>query len=129
MGTLNFRFTELSDSLSFLKSSCLKNEGSAAYYSKFFNPLKGWSNSYPETTGYLVPTLYDSSNFDIKFEENKQLAFDITKWLISIQNMDGSFPGSLYNSKNKSSQSVFNTAQIIIGLCRALQEEQLRGRF
>lgn len=123
MDKLNFRRTQLSEALNFIKLSCRKDGGSSAYYSKLFNPVKGWSNAYPETTGYIIPTLYDSKKYDKKFKEYEKLASDLTKWLISIQNSDGSFTGSLYNKKNKSSQSVFNTAQIIIGLCRSFEEK------
>jgi hypothetical protein len=62
MDKLNFRRTQLSEALNFIKLSCRKDGGSSAYYSKLFNPVKGWSNAYPETTGYIIPTLYDSKN-------------------------------------------------------------------
>lgn len=63
---------------------------------------------YPEVTGYFIPTLYQW--------EEKELARTCTKWLMSIQLADGAFPapdGKPYT---------FDTAQIMRGLCAALNE-------
>ena len=61
---------------------------------------------YPEVTGYFIPTLYAWGEND--------LARECTKWLISIQSDDGSFPapdGTPYT---------FDTGQIMRGFCAAL---------
>lgn len=63
---------------------------------------------YPEVTGYFIPTLYNWGE--------KDLARICTKWLLSIQLADGSFPapdGVPYT---------FDTAQIMRGLCSALAD-------
>jgi malonyl-CoA O-methyltransferase len=61
---------------------------------------------YPEVTGYFIPTLYAWGEI--------ALARECTKWLISIQSEDGSFPapdGTPYT---------FDTGQIMRGFCAAL---------
>lgn len=89
-------------------------QGSAAYYHLW----KGWAPAYPETTGYIIETLFDyASHFDSNLYEN--LALGCADWLCSIQYSDGSFPGGVGNS---GSPVVFDTGQILFGLTRAFQE-------
>lgn len=100
--------------LTWLKSSLLVNEsqGSSAYY----HLLKGWSPAYPETTGYLIPTLLD---YDPIFPELQlqTLAQNCVKWLLSIQLENGTLKGGLQNS----SPIVFDMAQILLGLTNMYQ--------
>jgi malonyl-CoA O-methyltransferase len=63
---------------------------------------------YPEVTGYFIPTLYNWGE--------QELARTCTKWLLSIQLPDGSFPapdGVPYT---------FDTGQIMRGLCAAVED-------
>lgn len=63
---------------------------------------------YPEVTGYFIPTLYEWNE--------TELARVCTRWLLSIQLPDGAFPapdGKPYT---------FDTAQIMRGLCAALND-------
>ena len=86
-------------------------KGSSAYYSRVRHPLKAWSKPYPETTGYLIPTL-------IQLE--KQLGVNTNKYVEScmhwlakeVQHADGAFP-SLYADNTR--PSLFNSAQIALG--------------
>jgi hypothetical protein len=91
--------------------------GVAAYYSL----LTGYSESYPEVTGYLVPTLYDFSNAtgDSAVADAAQNA---TRWLLSLQMPSGAFPGGLHGTRAEAQPSVFNTGQILQGLVRAYAE-------
>lgn len=86
--------------------------GVAAYYSL----LTGYSCSYPEVTGYVVPTLYDCaghfSNHDLI-----PVAKRATEWLVSLQMPTGAFPAGLRGGELR--PSVFNTGQILQGLIRA----------
>ena len=54
--------------------------GSAAYY-RF---RTGWKGSYPETTGYLIPTIYEYAAFSNN-AELKALAKSAADWLLRIQ--------------------------------------------
>ena len=89
--------------------------GIAAYYSL----LTGYSESYPEVTGYIVPTLYE---FARMHGDGAAVAAAerATNWLLSLQTPAGAFPGGLHGSKLQ--PSVFNTGQILQGLVRAYRE-------
>jgi len=89
--------------------------GIAAYYSL----LTGYSESYPEVTGYIVPTLYDFTR--ITGDSSAIAAAErATRWLLSLQMPSGAFPGGLHGSDAQ--PSVFNTGQILQGLVRAYAE-------
>ena len=101
--------------------------GIAAYYSY----LTGYSESYPEVTGYIIPTLYDFGHLtgDMVARHAIYLATD---WLLSLQMASGAFPGGLHASdggRDKTAQpSVFNTGQILQGLVRAYVEMRTETR-
>jgi Beta-L-arabinofuranosidase, GH127 len=89
--------------------------GIAAYYSL----LTGYSESYPEVTGYIIPTLYDSAN--VNDDKNALAAAErATQWLLSLQMPAGAFSGGLHGKQAQ--LSVFNTGQILQGLVRAHRE-------
>jgi len=102
-------------------SSCLESirhgkGGSCAH----FSPLKGWSKPYPETTGYLIPTLLKIRHF---LEDDRFLAAakSVGQWLLEIQNSDGSWHGGLHPGKSDKG-SVFNTGQILKGMAALSRE-------
>lgn len=81
-----------------------------------YSLIKGWSSSYPETTGYIIPTLIEYSKLS-KCEEHLKRAIRMAEWELSIQNSDGSFYGGALGSRY--SKFVFDTGQIIFGLIAA----------
>ena len=89
--------------------------GIAAYYSL----LNGYSESYPEVTGYIIPTLYDFARMT---DESSAVtsAEAATRWLLSLQMPTGAFRGGLQGGAAQA--SVFNTGQILQGLVRAYAE-------
>jgi len=89
--------------------------GIAAYYSL----LTGYSESYPEVTGYLIPTLYDFARMSNE-RSAVTSAEAATRWLLSLQMPTGAFPGGLHGGPLQA--SVFNTGQILQGLVRAYAE-------
>ena len=90
--------------------------GSSAGYHLF----KGWLPAYPETTGYLIPTLLEVSKRTGEKRFNAA-AKSLARWLVSIQRSDGSFPGGL--EKNEGPY-VFDTGQILLGLLAIQSETQ-----
>lgn len=62
---------------------------------------------YPEVTGYFIPTILELGE--------KELATNYAKWLISIQNKDGS-----WNSPDAPTPYTFDTGQILKGLVSLL---------
>jgi folate-dependent phosphoribosylglycinamide formyltransferase PurN len=73
----------------------------------------GWSSSYPETTGYIIPTLIAlGKELDPAFRER---AARCVEFLRGIQLSNGAFPGGELH-ENRTRPSIFNTAQILNGL-------------
>jgi rhamnogalacturonyl hydrolase YesR len=90
--------------------------GIAAYYSL----LTGYSESYPEVTGYIVPTLYEYARVSGDDRAAVAAAERAARWLLSLQMSSGAFPGGLHGREQE--PSVFNTGQILQGLVRAYRE-------
>lgn len=93
--------------------------GSAACY----NLVLGWESPYPETSGYIVPTLYDiADRYD--WTEAADRATWMAEWLLTVQLPNGAFPAGKYSNGSEISYdpSVFNTGQILRGLTRAYDE-------
>lgn len=90
--------------------------GSAAFFKLHLKP--DWSESYPETTGYIITSLQDSLKLDwLREEQGPALSARserMADWLLTLQRPDGSFPGGVEHESSES--SVFNTAQILDGL-------------
>jgi len=80
--------------------------GFSSAYSLYF----GWRDPFPETTGYIIPTLlkiFHKSNDRVLFES----ALKAGNWLISIQNREGYF-----YEPHKKEPMVYDSGQIIFGL-------------
>jgi len=95
--------------------------GSCAYYL----PLRGWSPPYPETTGYLIPTLI-ATGVEAGDGMALERAIALGRWLLEIQARDGFWHAGTHPPKRPEA-SVFNTAQIVKGMCalfRATGEER-----
>jgi hypothetical protein len=73
----------------------------------------GWLPSYPETSGYIVETLVQAA-IALERPELRLRAQAILDWELSIQNVDGSFPGHF--GEPGSAPVVFNTGQIMHGM-------------
>jgi hypothetical protein len=92
--------------------------GSAACY----NLLLGWEGPYPETSGYIVPTLYDIAK-EYDRSEARSRATRMAEWLLTVQLATGAFPAGTYTDGSHE-PSVFNTGQILRGLTRAYEETE-----
>lgn len=90
--------------------------GSAAGY----NLVLGWSGPYPETTGYIVPTLYNYADVTGSTEASER-ATQMASWLTTLQLDCGGFPAGVDPGPNPE-PSVFNTGQILLGLVREYHE-------
>lgn len=89
-------------------------DGSSAFYM----PLYGWAPPYPETTGYIVPTLWRCAD---TFGEPAFAAGAerMAAWLLGLQSPEGWFPGGTLGRGAARRPSVFNTGQILFGLIEA----------
>lgn len=82
-----------------------------------YDLLRGWETSYPETTGYIVPTFIAGAAW-LGRDELRERARRMTDWLVSIQLPDGGFQGGRIDSKPVVPVT-FNTGQILLGLVAA----------
>jgi len=79
-----------------------------------YSLIKGWATSYPETTGYVIPTLVDcaAARNNAALRDRARRMLD---WLVKIQLPDGAFQGGRIDSQPVV-PVVFNTGQILLGL-------------
>lgn len=85
----------------------------------------GWVSPYPETTGYIIPTLYAYSEFTGE-GQYAEVAYDLAEWLLAIQMESGAYPGGHLDQGR--GPVVFNTGQILIGLLEAARRTR-EARF
>jgi hypothetical protein len=80
--------------------------------SKSYNLLSGfWYPSYPETTGYTIPTLLNAAKV-VNRPELRTLALDLADYLLEITTAEG---GVSHWANSGSSPIVFDTGQVIFG--------------
>lgn len=96
--------------------------GVARSYSLVYKPFfgkKGWLGSYPETTGYIIPTLLDYAQFAGR-EDLRRRAIRMADWEIEVQMSHGAVVGGTIDFPP--TPAVFNTGQVILGWCRVFRE-------
>lgn len=84
-----------------------------------FSLLKGWGASYPETTGYIIPTLLDAAATAHR-SDLLERARRMLDWLVAIQLPGGGFQGGTVAQKPVVPVS-FNTGQILLGLAAGVR--------
>ncbi len=87
------------------------NDGGVA---RDYSLLKGWATSYPETTGYIIPTFIDMARRSGN-QGLHQRARRMLDWCVDIQFPEGGFQGGKIDSMPKVPVT-FNTGQILLGL-------------
>lgn len=83
-------------------------------FARHYSLVTGWSKSYAETTGYLIPTLLRIADRR-QMPEARERARRALDWLVRIQLRDGSFYGGIVDARPQVPVS-FNTGQILFGL-------------
>ena len=91
-------------------SSASRDGGVARHYGL----RAGWSASYPETTGYIIPTMLDHAALRGD-DELRVRARRMLTWLVGIQLPDGGFQGGMIG-QTPVVPVTFNTGQILFGL-------------
>jgi hypothetical protein len=81
---------------------------------RHFSLITGWSPSYPETTGYIVPTMLAYAQWR-RDDEAGMRARRMLDWLRALQFSEGGFQGGMIG-EHPVVPVVFNTGQILIGL-------------
>jgi hypothetical protein len=95
------------------------DDGVAAWYDL---KLGAWKASYPETTGYIIPTFYDYARFAGRPEFGER-AYRMAIWEAEIQLRDGGVMAGTADAQTVA-PTIFNTGQVLFGWARAWQETQ-----
>ena len=87
---------------------------------RHFSLLSGWSASYPETTGYIVPTVLDyaARTGDPVLRERGRRMLD---WLTAIQFPEGGIQGGTIDFQPRVPVT-FNTGQVLLGFAAGVRE-------
>jgi len=82
--------------------------------------ITGWGTSYPETTGYIIPTIIREAGIsgDTSLLERAERMLD---WLVSIQLPAGGFQGGAIGNLSVAPVT-FNTGQILMGLAAGVSQ-------
>jgi hypothetical protein len=87
---------------------------------RHYSLVKGWGVSYPETTGYIAPTLLDYARRTGQTGPRDR-ARRMLDWLASIQLPNGGFQAGSADAQPVV-PTIFNTGQILIGLAAGVRE-------
>ena len=93
------------------------DDGVAAYYDV---KKKQWAASYPETTGYIIPTLYDYAHLTGRAEFADR-ATRMAVWESEIQLADGGVRAGNMDAP-KVVPTIFNTGQVLFGWAAAYEQ-------
>ena len=99
---------------------------------RHFSLTDGWCSSYPETTGYIIPTVlsYAALRDDAELRLRAKRMLD---WLVAIQRPDGGFQGGVAmplpadavqdgtSAAAPMTSVTFNTGQILMGLASGVR--------
>ena len=80
----------------------------------YFPGRGGWRPSYPETTGYIIPTLVDFAN-RFNNDEARARAVRMGEWETSVQLPSGAVQGGWLKADEKPTPAVFNTGMVLHG--------------
>jgi hypothetical protein len=87
---------------------------------RHYSLIAGWGKSYPETTGYIVPTLLQQAGRRGR-ADLRERARRMLDWFVAIQYPEGGFQGGLIGMEPKVPVT-FNTGQILLGLAAGVAE-------
>lgn len=90
------------------------DDGVAGWY----NLVKGWSPSYPETTGYIIPTFLTYASV-MQQPEAHGRAIRMADWEVEVQLPSGAVRSGVLGTKV--GPAVFNTGQVLFGWVAAYQ--------
>ena len=90
--------------------------------SAFFNMLKcQWAPSYPEITGYTIPTLLRYAKRYSR-DDIQNVVFKMAKYVLDIQCNEGGIPCTIDGNSNQLRSIAFDTGQVLFGLLKANEQ-------
>jgi len=99
------------------------DDGVSLGYFPVNGSYQGWKPSYPETTGYIITSLFQYSRQfgDVRARE---AAIKMAYWEIAVQMPSGAVQGGPVTSPDRQTPAAFNTGMVLDGWCSAFQETQ-----
>lgn len=89
-----------------------------------FSLAVGWTASYPETTGYLIPTLLGYARAQ-REPEARERALRMARWECEVQLPSGAVRSGWMS--DPPAPAVFNTGQVLFGWLAAAREAEREG--
>lgn len=83
-----------------------------------------WSDSYPETTGYIITSLLKYATV-FRRDEVRARALAMADWEISIQMPFGAVQGGTVQRPERQTACAFNTGMVLDGWCTAYEETKV----
>lgn len=83
-------------------------------------PSRSWKPSYPETTGYIIPTLFDAARL-LGRTDLYDRAVRMARWEVRIQLEGGGTQAGVIGAEPLT-PTIFNTGQALFGFVRAWEE-------
>lgn len=110
----------LNQTMQWLIRACDNGKGAV---SSHYSLISGkWLKPFPETTGYIIPTLFNYSNHSGDRSYFK-IALTLADWLCEVQLLSGACMQGTFNPRRDTNKPIiFNTGQNIFGFLRAYQE-------
>lgn len=100
--------------LQWLKRAQDRSASNDGGFARDFSLVSGWATSYPETSGYIVPTFIAEAAVS-NDDDLRRRATRCLDWLVSIQFPEGGFQGGRIDQLPRVPVT-FNTGQILLGL-------------
>ena len=85
-----------------------------------YSLVRGWASSYPETTGYIIPTFIELARRGQRADLHAR-ARRMLDWCLAIQFPEGAFQGGKIDAIPRVPVT-FNTGQILLGLAAGASE-------
>jgi hypothetical protein len=82
---------------------------------------RGWQPSYPETTGYIIPTMYEVAA-RLRRPDLAARAIRMADWELDVQLESGAVQEGVIGRYASPAPAAFNTGQVLFGWIRAHQE-------
>ena len=104
-----------------------QNAGDDDGFASHYHNKDGWYPSYPEVTGYILPTIiaYTERSFDSADLNLIKKSVRAANWLLSIQLKSGAFQGRLIGD-TPTVPVIFNTGMIVFGLIAVYKKTKCR---
>ena len=87
---------------------------------------RGWQRAYPETTGYIIPSLLEFARL-YGDETVREKALRMASWEIEVQMDCGAVQGGMLCAREKQTPATFNTGMVLAGWSAAYRATRDRS--